>query len=143
MQFCYVILSRRRSYLVSGLPLKSATCSALQNEMLSGISGISAEKKKKRKKLSAIVLHLHYCIMTVSNSLLQGVILVSFKTFQHARLFHVHVQNYSSRPILCFFTPHFPLLLQVHLPTTHLFLDCSLSDCAHQKNQTTNVLGLS
>lgn len=34
------------SYLVRGFPLKSATCRALQKEMLSGISGISREAKK-------------------------------------------------------------------------------------------------
>ena len=38
--------SKQKGYLVNGFPLKSAICSALQNEMLSGISGISAEGKK-------------------------------------------------------------------------------------------------
>ena len=53
--------SKQKGYLVNGFPLKSAICSALQNEMLSGISGISAEGKK----MSIID---HHCQLFLSSS---------------------------------------------------------------------------
>ena len=47
--------SKQKVYLVSGFPLKSAICSALQNEMLSGISGISVGVKKKSYHLPPLL----------------------------------------------------------------------------------------
>lgn len=87
------------------------------------------QKKNKKKKLSTTVLHLHwnYCLITFSNLLLQGIILVPFKTFQHARLLHVQVHSCCGRAILCFFTSHFPLLLHTHLPDPRL-LTCPWTD---------------
>lgn len=57
------------------------------------------KKGKKKQTSSTTVLHLHwnYCLITFSNLLLQAVILVSFKTFQHARLLHVQVLRLQMR----------------------------------------------